>query len=152
MPDQGPAGPEQSGEPEAWVRHESARRFWILPAATFLVGLVLGGALIALTGFGSDDDPTATPAVTASPNPSASGSPSASALVVPGECVQIAEDSQALLALVNDAAQAALELDADQLSDLVAQMKTQQELVRSQAAACQSAVASASPLPSPSPS
>ncbi len=134
------------------MRHESGRRFWILPTATFLVGLVLGAGLIALTGFGSDDDPTATPAVSASPNPSASGSPSASPLVVPAECVQIAQETQALLSLVDDAAQAALQLDADQLSDLVAQMKAQQELVRTQAAACQSAVASASPLPSPSPS
>jgi hypothetical protein len=125
---------------------DGGRRWWVIPVATFLVGLVAGGLFVGLTGMGSDGTPDA---VGQSAEPSSSPTESGpEPLVVPGACVQVATDSQQLLELVGQAADAARDLDAARLSGIVADLQAQQQVVSDQAAACQSAAASASPQPS----
>lgn len=145
-----PEHPEKADDPsasaESWTTDKSGTRWWLIPAVTFLVGLVLGGGVIALAGLGSDGTPSAGSTTTPVPSPTRTTAPD---LVVPGDCVQVATDSQALLSLVDEAAQAARDLDAAKLSDLVAELRAQQQIVRDQAAACQSAAA-ATPSPTTS--
>lgn len=138
---------EPSTPEESWTTRTSGSRWWLIPVATFLIGLVLGGGVIALAGIGNDDAASAAPGSSPVSSPSSSTAPD---LVVPGDCVQVATDSQALLSLVDEAAQAAKDLDAAKLSDLVAELRAQQQVVRAQAAACQAAVATATPTPSTS--
>jgi hypothetical protein len=114
---------------------------WLIPAVTFLVGLVLGGLVIGLlrSDFGDGDGSAAgTTPSTASATPAPSTS-LAEPITIPGECVQIASDSQQLLDLVDQAVTAARDLDAEQLSSIVSQLQDQQQRVRDQAAACQQA-------------
>lgn len=119
---------------------------WWIPAATFVVGLVLGGGVIAATTSG-DDGGTANAAST-SPSasagaPVASDSPSTPAdatLTVPGECLKVAEDSQKVLDQVNDAVAAVRDLDASALSDVVREIQTSQETLTKQTAACRDSV------------
>lgn len=99
----------------------------LVPAATFVAGLVLG-ALISGTGPGQDDElagppdgraPAATPAVT--PSPRAGGT-----VTVPASCLEIADRADELTGLIRDAAVAAAELDAARLSGIVRQMEEAQ--------------------------
>jgi hypothetical protein len=129
--------------PGAWnTSVDGGRRFWLIPVATFVVGLLLGGAVIALINIASDDDSAGArngaETSTASPTPTSTGPDS---VTIPGDCIQIATDAQSLLDLVDQAVQAARDLDADALSDVVAELQTQQEALRSQASICQDAAA-----------
>ncbi len=125
---------------------------WWIPAATFVVGLLLGGSVIAATMSG---DGTDTAASAASPSPSTSlspssvgpGSPSPTGagdvtVTVPDQCLQLAQDSQQVLDLVNQAAAAARDLDAAKLADLVRQMQSRQDELSSQTSACRDAAQS----------
>lgn len=98
------------------------RLFWLLPTLTFLVGLVLGGGLVAL---GSNDAESAIgqpPPSSSAPTPS--GVPSAGesgdgTVVVPQECVAAADTSLEVLDLVRKAVAAIGDLDARRLQEIV---------------------------------
>lgn len=157
-PEEPPADQSPPDEPAAqspvtkWTTSaDGGQRFWVIPLATFVVGLVLGGGIIALSGLGSDDDSTAdadqpdsTPS--ASPSPTSTGPDS---VTIPGDCIQIATDAQELLDLADQAVTAAGDLDADALSDIVAELRTSQETLSNQASICQEAAAQENPTTTP---
>ncbi|MEO7421987.1 MAG: hypothetical protein ABIU87_06285 [Ornithinibacter sp.] len=126
---------------------DKGRNSWWIPAATFLVGLVLGGGVIAATTSGGDTvaggDTSSSPSTGASTGPTGSPSPSGPAdavVTVPGECLQVAEDSQKVLDLVNDAVAAVRDLDASALSDVVRKIQSSQEALSQQTTACRDSV------------
>jgi len=124
----------------------------VIPLVTFLVGLVLGGGVIALAGVGSDDDEEPAGADQSATTPSASPTSTTTgptSVTIPGDCIQIAADAQALLDLADQAVTAARDLDADALSDIVAELRTQQETLSTQANICQQAAAQENPTATP---
>jgi hypothetical protein len=137
-----PPSPEESGA--GWSSSaDSGRRFWLIPMATFVVGLLLGGVVIALVNIASDDDSAGAGSGdgTASAPATTPTSTGPESVTIPGDCIQIATDAQGLLDLADQAVQAARDLDADALSDVVAELKTQQEALSNQASICQDAAA-----------
>lgn len=118
---------------------------WIIPAATFLVGLLLGGLVVAASTAGEDDDvagpvPSATEP-TGEPTTSPGSRPDAT-VTVPGSCLDVAEGTEDLLGLVQEAATAAQELDASELSSIVRQLQDSQASLEEQSSACQSSAGS----------
>lgn len=112
------------------------RRFLLVPAITFLLGLVLGGVLIGVADLGadgSDGTQEAAPAPT-----TASATPSDDVTVtVPRACLDVAERTEEVLDLVQRAAAAIGDLDARELGTIVDEMQTLEPEVRENAAACQ---------------
>jgi hypothetical protein len=130
------------GSPPPAYESSPGARWWLIPAATFAVGVLLGVVVMAATQSeeGASTVAEATPEVTASAAPAATGSPAPDAtIVIPGECVQLAEDSQAAGNLIGQAATAAGDLDAARLADLVREMQATQETLQAGATACRSA-------------
>ncbi len=124
---------------------EKKSNSWWIPAAAFVVGLALGGGVIAATMSGGDTGSAgSSPSASASSGaPTATASPSTPAdatLTLPGECLQVAEDSQKALDLVNDAVAAARDLDASALSDVVRELQSSQDTISKQAAECRDSV------------
>ncbi len=157
---QGPpaAGPKPDGPGHSAVAPVPGGRrwWWLLPALTFLIGLVLGGVVIGATRSGSSTpaaSPTQTQTQTLSsgtPAPTGAEAPTVATVVVPAECLKVAQDSQLLVDLTKQAAAAARDLDAAKLSDLVRQIDTAQTTLREHAASCQSVEASISAGTTPS--
>jgi hypothetical protein len=138
-----PNTPETHPTPTASARTTEPRR-WLIPAATFLVGLLLGALLVAVlrptgTGPGVEASPSTS---TGAPRPTLTGLPTTATVVVPAECLQVAQDSQALVDLTRQAAGAARDLDAGRLSDVVRQIDQAQTTLRTHADACRAVDAS----------
>lgn len=120
--------------------------FWLVPALTFLVGLLVGGVVIGLTGIGDDlttggaeqgDAGTAQqPAPTDSPGAPGSGDRT---VTVPGECIEAAERSEEALALTREAAQALGDLDPRRVQEIVDRLQDLDPEIRSLAAECRDA-------------
>ncbi len=131
-----------------------ASRFWLIPALTFLVGLVLGGAVIAAVGSGGDGAVTGSggtsSSTTSAPSTLTTSTSPDATVTVPSACLQVADDSQALLGLVSNAVGAVRDLDAARLSDIVRQLRDAQNALSETATRCQEAAGtSTSPLGSP---
>jgi hypothetical protein len=134
--------PDASGTPAS-----RDNRFILIPALTFIVGLVLGGALVWVGSDRGDDDPQAGPGGAASPaatTPGNGGEPGATeptdvTVTVPSECVDAAEQAQEVLDLAQQAAQAIGDFDAQRLRSLVEEMEELEPAIRSSASACQEA-------------
>jgi hypothetical protein len=135
-----PAGPGEPGAPDPGRRD---RGLVVLPTVTFLVGLLLGGVLVWVSGLGNGDDESAangdagseqpdTPADTATDGQSPDRT-----VVIPGSCVEAAQRAQEVLDLVQQFAAAARDLDARQLQTLVDRMQDLDPLVRDAATSCQ---------------
>lgn len=142
-----PTSPDSSAEQAVSPR---ANAFWLVPAATFLVGLLLGGVVVGVSGSGDDTGagPKAPSSPTASPTTSGDASPRPAATVtVPGACLEVADSTQQLLSLVQDAVAAARDLDASRLSSIVRQLQEAQSGLQQQAEACRSAAPTVAPSP-----
>ncbi len=119
----------------------SDRRFLLVPAATFLVGLLLGGARVWVAQPGGDDggtageQPTASPTATGSPQPGASPA-DPEAVRISQACLRAAEASANVVNLVRDAATALSELDAGRLRELVDRMEVLDTQIRDDVAVC----------------
>jgi hypothetical protein len=114
---------------------------------------VLGGLFVgALRGGSTDPTADVAPSASTAPTPSASGTalPATATVVVPAECLQVAQDSQALVDLTSKAASAARDLDASKLSDVVRQIDEAQKTLRNHADACRAVDASISSGATPS--
>lgn len=121
-------------------------RFWLVPALTFLFGLLLGGLVIGVGTIGSDgvdgDQPQA--AETAAPTPTEAPSGDSTVTVtVPGSCIEAAELSERVLGLGQRAATALGGLDARSLQDVVAEMRDLEPQVREAATECRDTAAAA---------
>ncbi|MEO7447315.1 MAG: hypothetical protein ABI336_03490 [Humibacillus sp.] len=137
--ERGRASDRETTPPAGSTRTVGAR-WWVIPALTFLVGLVLGGVVIGALrpvtpGAAADLSPSA------SATPTGQGStgarlPATATVVVPAECLEVAGDSQNLVELTQQAAAAARDLDASRLSEIVRQIDTAQSTLRGHADAC----------------
>ncbi len=126
-------------------RHGMGGRWWALPAATFLVGVVLGaGVLWASSGTDSGlraGGPSSSTSKSSSPSVvtlTATVAPSAT-LSVPRTCLKVADDSKAVTDIVTQMVSAARDLDASKLSDLLRQLQTAQTTLGEDAATCKEA-------------
>ncbi len=114
-----------------------------MPALALIVGLLLGGAVVAVTGpRASQTSDTSASGQATSSSPTTGTTPSDLVLTVPGECLRLTDDSQRLLDLVAQAATAARDLDAAALSALVSQLQAAQQQLQTQTDACRTAATS----------
>ncbi len=126
-------------------------RWWLLPAITFLVGVALGG-LVLWASTSSTRTPSAAQSVTpttssTTPGGTTSTTGPVATLSVPAQCLKVADDSRAVVDLVNQSVAAARDLDAAKLSDLVRQIQGAQETLQADAETCRKAQASLPTLP-----
>lgn len=127
-----------SDPPLAPVTARGERWFLLLPALTFLVGLLLGGALVAVTfvaGDASDSDGTQSTDLPTTPSPQTSASDLT--VTIPRSCVEAAELSEEVLDLADRAGEALRNLDAGELPALIADMEELAARVREAAEQCQ---------------
>ncbi len=153
MPDQTPTGPTPgpAGSTTS-APHGSPRggMSWLIPALTFLVGLLLGAVVMGVSGNGDDVD-VATSPTTTDPVVAATASPSArpdATVTVPGSCLDVADSAEELGELIGDAAGAAQELDASGLSSIVRELQESQTGLEEKADACRSEAGSMEVSPS----
>ena len=136
---------------------------WLLPALTFVAGVALGAAVVAVGNVGGgDDDPGADPAPTvAARDGEQDPEPRSSDLLVtvPAACLATADGAESVGRSVDDLVQAAGELDARRLQELVDRFQQLQPEIERAARECRRAAAAEfqdgtlvtpSPVPSPS--
>ena len=125
--------------------HRAGSRFWLLPALTFLVGLLLGGAVVGLSTSGDADDGAAAsrPTQTVTVTPGAASDRPAATVTVPGPCLDVADSTDEVLRLVNRAATAARDLDASRLSAVVRELQERQADLTRKTSACRAAASAA---------
>lgn len=129
----------------------------LLPALTFLAGLLLGGAVIAATATDDGEErvaagPTASP--TAAPGQPSQPTPTDLVVRVPGPCVQAAERAEVAYMILEEGVAAARDLDARRLADLVDRAQQERPQVEALVRQCQQATGDAivNPAPTPAPS
>ncbi|CAN5436467.1 hypothetical protein BH18ACT8_BH18ACT8_09680 [soil metagenome] len=125
---------QPSANPDQPPRASPAWLTLAVPAATFLIGLVLGGVVV---GVGTDgDDSSLEPTVT-TPPADAAGSPTASVtVVVPEACIQAAETVNQATALIRDGVSSIRDFQPEQLVDLLNQLEDLDAQARAQAQEC----------------
>jgi len=87
-----------------------SRAFWLVPALTFAVGLLLGTLVVAAATSGDDADPPAQAVATPDPTPAAEDDLE---VVVPASCLQAAEQAEEVVEIMNRGVAAAGDLDAE---------------------------------------
>ncbi|WP_199516613.1 hypothetical protein [Nucisporomicrobium flavum] len=122
--------PDQSSAMQVGTGNPRQRRwFWIVPALTFAVGLMLGGTLIAVAD-GPDGD--STPA-TAQPAPTTSqpaqAAPEDRTLTIPASCEQGLERARTAMTTVGEAVRALRDLDTGRLQELLDRLQDAQREV-----------------------
>ncbi|CAN5337877.1 hypothetical protein BH20ACT5_BH20ACT5_16580 [soil metagenome] len=110
---------------------------WVLPAATFIVGLVIGFAVWGTSG--DDDDEGAlsdtTPSLTASPGDGEDIGQTVT-VAVPQACLDAIDESEQSLDLLEQAATAISDLDAARLQEIVDELQDASEQIRSLGTEC----------------
>ena len=139
-----PADPT-SGDGRAPGRSVATRLSVLVPAATFVVGLVLGavGTGIArdvddVPGSPTPAEPAETPTATSTPRPDGS-------ITIPDACLQMADTAEQVSGLLRAAAEAAGALEAAQLSGIVRQMGETEAVLQAQSQECRAGTGPASP-------
>lgn len=132
------------GTPESGRTGQGGGRhgFLLVPALTFLVGLVLGAALVWVaqpSGTGDGEGSEAQPSPGATASPSTSPSEPSAASPSPGPCVRAAQDAEQVIRLVRAAATALGALDAARLEEIVDEMELLDDQVRDNARLCREA-------------
>ena len=129
-----PAPGAAAGAAGAWWGRWSV----LLPALTFLVGLLLGAAVIAASSSDGDDGGEEQAAPRAAPTaPTAQPSPSGALTVrVPGPCLRLADEAEQAYALVEQGVAAARDLDARRLQELVDTVQREQSQVQTLVRQC----------------
>jgi hypothetical protein len=132
-----PADASSAEPPQSPARFD----FWI-PAMMLILGLILGGGLVWLvTMDGSDDasevaDNTAT---SAAPTVTTTSTTTDLEVTVPAECLDLADNTQQILDLIDEAVAAAADLDAGALSEVVSELEAAQADLETQSQACEDA-------------
>ena len=145
------AGSDKDGAPPTNRRGLSTLS-WLLPAATFLVGLVIG---FAVWGAADDDgdggsQAQGTPPVTDSPA-TGDGNGQTATVTVPQSCLDAIEESEQSLDLLEEAVQAIGDLDAGRLQEIVNDLQGASERIRDLGDECQELVEVTVGTPSSSP-
>lgn len=115
----------------------------LLPALTFVVGLVLGAVAIGVTQAG-DADPQQ-PLAEESPDEGSAGEPSpevspgALRVTVPAPCVRAAEKAEVAYDVLDDAVAAVRDFDARRLADVVDRAQAERALTEELVDACEAA-------------
>lgn len=109
---------------------------WLLPAATFLVGLVIGFAVWGASDGDDDraDQAEGTPAVT-TPGPDGDNGTTIT-VAVPQVCLDAIDESERSLDLLEEAAQAISDLDAARLQEIVDELQGAQDRIRTLGEEC----------------
>ncbi len=117
----------------------------LLPAIALVVGLVVGGLFVGLTDLGGSGEQTSQGSSTGSTSSTSSAGSSSSSsgsdvvITVPAACLNLTDESQALLDLVDQAVTAARDLNASDLSAVVSKLQDAQSRLRTQTDACRTA-------------
>ncbi len=97
----------------------------LIPAATFVLGLLIGAALLYASGSGRDTGTSKNPGVDGSPPPSASSTPSgATVITVPAACQQAANKLQEATDLLRSTVDSVRNFDPDKLTRALRQLET----------------------------
>lgn len=115
--------------------------FWI-PAMMLVLGLILGGGLVWLVTMDGSDDASETVGDTTSidtPTVTTTSTTTDLEVTVPAECLDLADNTQQILDLIDEAVTAAADLDAGALSDVVGELETAQGDLEAQSQACEDA-------------
>lgn len=110
--------------------------FVLVPAATFLVGLLLGAALVWVAGPDQstpDDEPRTETSPTAPASPS---TPAAEDLVIPADCVQAVESAREVVDRLRQAVDAVSNLDTERLLDILDELERLDRQIREDASEC----------------
>ena len=126
--------------PADGARSRPAFRGW-LAAITFVVGLFLGGIIVGLLS----DDPSLPPAgTTAGPLPSPTAAPSSGSaaggtaeVVVNDACLRAVNTAQDVSGAVDDLGEAAAELDAARLDEVVRRLQPLQDRLQENIEDCE---------------
>lgn len=130
------------------------RGFVLVPAGTFLLGLLLGAVLVWVavpgggTSAGGEQDPTpgttggpaASPTLRASPGPGTT---------IPESCVRSAESAATAVTLVRQAVTAVGDLDAARLQQIVDRIEQLDTQIREDVTSCRRQTGQLEPDPSP---
>jgi hypothetical protein len=147
-----PPGRTAGNDPRTGSRPPVRGMTWLLPALTFVVGVVLGGVVVGAITSGDDGAGTApggagtATAGGRSPGPAATPSPGTSSgltVTVPAECAALAADARDAANLLEQGATAARDLDADALADVARRMQDARDRLVARAEACGGAAPSA---------
>lgn len=136
------AGPQRDA---SGARHEHRRALrWSLAAVTFVVGLLVGGVLVGIVAVRSTQVPAASgdPAMASSPasSPAAASSPSAAAsaeVQVNQACLRSINAAQDVYQQLGDLGDAARNLDAARLDEVIQNLQPLQQRLRDNLPACQ---------------
>ncbi len=105
---------------------------WLLPAATFLIGLLIGFAVWGAGGNGGDAGGEAgtAPSATLSPGADDEDNGGTATVTVPQSCLDAIDESEQSLDLLDEAVQAIGELDAGRLEEIVDELQGVSERIR----------------------
>ncbi len=125
----------------------------IVPAATFVIGLAIGGLVM---GIGSDSSNETSPTETgsASPTPEESGAaatPGDTTVVVPRECIQAAETAQEATQLILDNLSAIRNFEGQRIIDLLDRLEELSQQTQDLGDSCSGVDISTSDVPSATP-
>ncbi len=134
---------EPVGDPSGeTVREQGRFDFWI-PAMMLVLGLLLGGGLMWIVTDDGSDTTSDSATESASPAPTSTVTATSTAtdlqVTVPAECLELANNTQEILDLVDQAVTAAGDLDAGALSDVVSELESAQTDIEAQSQACEDA-------------
>lgn len=116
-----------SGRPRPW--------FWLIPAATFVLGLLLAGAVMTAADDTDDDTPAVATAPTVTVVPSAAATPDRT-ITVPASCEHGLERARTALSTAGEAGEALRRLDTGRLQELLNQLQAAQREVDALAGQC----------------
>jgi hypothetical protein len=108
------------------------RRWWLLPTATFIAGLALGGLLVAAVESGEPADRLVRSAPAPTPSPEPSPTPGAG----PGPCLEASQLAERLVALVREGVEALGQFDAARMQAVLDQIERLDPQIEARARQC----------------
>lgn len=143
-------GPSDAGPESGSGRAGPRRILAFLPAITFVLGVVLGGVVVGVAGGSEESGADQTPAPTQTPTQSMSPSTGDTAVVVPQECLAVADTVDQLTQVVRDNLDAVREFHSQDLVEMLNRLEDLDQQARDQADACRDVqVGTVTPSPSP---
>lgn len=125
---------------------DHASPWWarLLPTATFVVGLVIGGLVVLAVHGGGE------PAASPSPSPStASASPGDTVVTVPAACQDAADNIEEATSLLRETVSSVKNFDPDQIVKMLNRLQDLDQATRPLAKRCSQVKVTVGPSPSP---
>lgn len=127
------ARPDPADREELRTQHTRGAWFVLLPALTFVAGLLLSWLVV---GVALDDD--APDRVGADPSEPTSPSPG-TGVVVPDACIEAVDTAQQAISSIQDGARALRDFRPEEVIDLLDELEDLDQQAREQIATCQDA-------------